>query len=242
MGPLRQLQLVIALLVPALSAIAWGALLKLAGRPQQQIVLSMARIVGRLGPALAGTPVICRQREYLSAAPAVILFNHQSGLDPVIVASLLQHPVTGIAKEELGRNPLLGPLLRLSGNLFIKRGAGWKEQLLPQAERSVKQGFSIVIAPEGTRIQHGSTGAFRLGAFAIAQHCNLPVIPIVIHNSGTRLPPRSSRLQPGPVYVSVLEPSYIPAELDLQQAADEMKQRYDACLQQGFTDNRQPVA
>lgn len=238
MGLLRQLQLAFALLIPALSAISWGALLKLAGHNQQHIVLAMARIVGRLGPTLAGTPVICHHPEHLSTAPAVILFNHQSGLDPVIVASLLQHPVTGIAKEELGRNPLLGPLLRLSGNLFIKRGAGWKEQLLPQAERAVKQGFSIVIAPEGTRVQHGKTGIFRLGAFAIAQHCNLPVIPIVIHNSGTRLPPRSSHLRPGPVYVSVLEPSRIPAEMDLQDAANEMKQRYDACLQQGYSDNR----
>ncbi len=232
LGPLR---LVIALVIPALSAIFWGTLLKITGRSQQQIVLAMARIVGKMGPALAGTPVICPNKDRLLHSPAVILFNHQSGLDPVIVASLLQHPVTGIAKQELAANPLLGPLLRLSGNLFIKRGEGWKEQLLPQAERCIQQGFSIVIAPEGTRIKGGGTGSFRLGGFAIAQHCNIPVIPIVIHNSGTRLPPKSNQLRPGPVYVSVLEPIYIPKDMDLQQAAEETRQRYDDCLSQGFT-------
>ncbi|MEE2729849.1 MAG: lysophospholipid acyltransferase family protein [Pseudomonadota bacterium] len=241
MGPLRTLQLLTAVLLPALCAILWGTLLRLLGRPQQQIVLTMARTVGRLGPTLAGTPVICHQREHLGLSPAVILFNHQSGLDPVIVASLLIHPVVGIAKEELGHNPLLGPLLRLSGNLFIKRGEGWKEQLLPQAQQAVEQGFSIVIAPEGTRSRREQTGDFRLGAFAIARHCGLPVIPIVIHNSGSRLPPRSTRLRPGPVYVSVLEPGHIPAEMDLQQAAIEMKQRYDRCLAQGHPAAPQPL-
>lgn len=242
MGLLRTLRLIIALLIPALCAIALGAGLRLLGHSQQRIVLSMARLVGKLGPALAGTPVICPDSATLATtSPAVILFNHQSGLDPVIVASLLRHPVTGIAKAELADNPLLGPLLRLSGNLFIKRGEGWKEQLLPQAERSVAEGFSIVIAPEGTRTRNGNTGPFRLGAFAIAQHCSLPIIPIVIHNSGTRLPARSTKLQPGPVYVSVLKPIHIPADMDLQQAANEMKQRYDACLAQGFSPDQPSV-
>jgi len=239
MTVLRALHLAIALLIPALVAITWGGLLRLRGCSQQHIVMTMARLVGYLGPRLAGTPIHASNAQRLARQPAVIVFNHQSGLDPVVVASLLRHPVTGIAKQELADNPLLGPLLQLSGNIFIRRGEGWKQQLLPQAKQRIAEGFSIVIAPEGTRISKTNAGParpglFRLGAFAIAQHCQIPLIPIVIHNSGARLPPRSTQLRAGPVYVSVLPATLVAETTDLQEAAKEMQQRYEHCLAQGF--------
>lgn len=231
---LRLLHLSLALTLPALCAIAWGGLLRLAGRPQSHIVSSMARLVGYLGPKLAGLQIQCDHPERLLRGPAVIVFNHQSGLDPVIVASLVHGSVTGVAKQGLARNPLLGPLLRLTGTLFVRRGEGWEQQLLPQAEARIRQGYSIIIAPEGTRSPASGIGPFRLGAFAIARHCRLPIIPIVIHNSRDCLPARSTQLRPGRVYVSVLEPCPIAPNIDLQQAAKEMEQRYETCLAQGF--------
>ena len=239
---LRPLHLGLALLIPALSAIALGAIMALCRRPQAQIVRRMARWVGTLGPALAGVRVHTHGESHLQHTPAVILFNHQSGLDPVIVASLLRNPVTGVAKQAFAHNPLLGPLLRLTGSLFVSRGDGWERTLLPQAEARIQQGFSIVIAPEGTRHHHGGVGPFRLGAFAIARHCGLPLIPIVIHNSGQRLPPRSTQLRPGPVYVSVLEPVFLPPDTDLAQAADDMEHRYARALAAGHPAADQPGA
>jgi len=238
---LRPLHLILALIIPAISAITWGSLLKLCGRPPASIVRSMTRIVGCLGPRLAGLTIHCEHQKHLNSSPAVLLFNHQSGLDPVIVAALISSSVnhgsvTGVAKQSLARNPLLGPLLRLTGSLFVTGGEGWEQQLLPQAVARVAAGFSIAIAPEGTRRYGGGSpvGSFRPGAFAIARHCQIPIIPIVIHNSGERLPPRSTQLRPGPVYVSVLEPWQIGREADLKQTAQEMERRYAVCLAQGF--------
>lgn len=238
---LRPLHLILALIIPAISAIAWGSLLKLCGRPPASIAKAMTRVVGCLGPRLAGLTLHCEHPQRLNTGPAVFIFNHQSGLDPVIVAALIsssarQGGVTGVAKQSLAHNPLLGPLLRLTGSLFVTRGEGWEQQLLPQATARMAVGCSIVIAPEGTR-SYGKglrVGSFRLGAFAIARHCQIPIVPIVIHNSGTRLPPRSAQLRSGPVYVSVLEPYKIDPELDLQQAATKMEHTYDDCLAQGF--------
>jgi len=234
MAILRPLQLLLALLLPAVCALAWCGLLKLLGRSHQQIVLAMARIVGGMGLRLAGIRLQVAQQQRLQQGPVVLIFNHQSGLDPAIMAALVQQPVLGVAKQQLARNPLLGPLLRLSGNLFVQRGEGWKQQLLPQATTAVAAGYSIVMAPEGTRSGNQQTGPFRLGAFAIAQHCRIPIVPVVIHNSGQRLPPRSRHLQPGPVCVSVLPACTVPADQDLVQAAREMQQRYERSLAQGF--------
>lgn len=231
---LRLLHLSLALVVPALTAILCGALLRLLGQSNARIAQVMAWLVGRMGPALAGLRIQCEQASRLHCGPAVILFNHQSGLDPVIVASLLRGSVTGVAKQGLAHNPLLGPLLRLTGSLFVRRGDGWEDQLLPQAEARIRQGFSIVIAPEGTRGTGQGVGPFRLGAFAIARHCQIPVIPVVIHNSAQRLAARSTQLHPGPVYVSVLPPMQIEPTTDLKQAAQEMEQCYVRWLAQGY--------
>lgn len=244
MPVLRLLHLSLALLIPALVAITWGSLLRLRGHSQQSIVMAMSRLVGKLGPYLAGTPIQVEHPEHLNPQPAVLIFNHQSGLDPVIVAALLRQPVVGVAKQQLASNPLLGPLLRLSGTLFVRRGQGWQQQLLPQASQRIAAGFSIVIAPEGTRTTPTGAaasvpGPFHLGAFAIARHCQVPLIPIVIHNSGSRLPPRSTQLQPGPVYVSVLPATYVSPQTDLQAAATEMQHRYETCLAQSVDHDHQ---
>ena len=95
MPVLRLLHLSLALLIPALVAITWGSLLRLRGHSQQSIVMAMSRLVGKLGPCLAGTPIQVEHPEHLNPQPAVLIFNHQSGLDPVIVAALL--PRSGFA-------------------------------------------------------------------------------------------------------------------------------------------------
>jgi putative phosphoserine phosphatase/1-acylglycerol-3-phosphate O-acyltransferase len=238
---IRLLHLCIALLIPALLAIAVGLVmtgyLMLLGHrsPRHQVIRAMARIVGALGPSLAGLRIHCQHPERLQTTPAVYLFNHQSGLDPVIVCSLLPTDVVGVAKQPLARNPLLGPLLRLTNSIFVEKGLGWKHHLLLQAGVRLQQGFSIVIAPEGTRIrdqdgQQSRLGTFKLGAFAIAQHYQLPLTPIVIHNSGQRLPAKSTQLRPGVVNVSILDSRYVEPDEDIEKVAREMEQRYANCL------------
>lgn len=237
---IRPIHLLAALLIPALSAIVTGLLVSLFSRNLATRVNAISRVVSLLGPTLAGLSLSCKNAHYLEEnRPAIFIFNHQSGLDPVIVCALLKNNVVGVAKPALASNPILGPLLRLTGTLFVDKGQQQKgtlprKDLLKVAQERMSEGFSIAIAPEGTRIHNKSVGQFRLGAFEIAQSSGRPLVPIVIHNSGERLAPKSNQLKPGLVQITVLPPCYIQQEHDLTQLAQQMETHYENCLAAGY--------
>jgi putative phosphoserine phosphatase/1-acylglycerol-3-phosphate O-acyltransferase len=167
---------------------------------------------GELGTALAGVHVTVSGEEHLwSRRPAVFLFNHQSGIDPLIVCKLLRRDFVGIGKQELRSYPVIGQLFELAGTIFIDR-ANHTEALkaLEPAIESLRHGLSIAIAPEGTRSLGPRPGRFKKGAFRIAMAAGVPVVPIVIHNAVDALPKHGVVIRPASVEVTVLPP--VPTE------------------------------
>jgi putative phosphoserine phosphatase/1-acylglycerol-3-phosphate O-acyltransferase len=227
MRVVRTLHLLVALVVPALLGIFTGMLVALLSRDRRRTLNAVATVVGWLAPRLAGLriEVDAASQAHLQR-PAVITFNHQSGLDPVILCALLQRDVVGVAKDSLRRNPLLGPLLRVTGSIFLGAREERRERVLAQASAVLAQGLSIVIAPEGTRVHNGAVGSFHTGACLLAQRCHVPLVPVVIFNSGERLAPRSRELFPGPVRVRVLAPRRISEDDDIEQATRALEQSY----------------
>jgi putative phosphoserine phosphatase/1-acylglycerol-3-phosphate O-acyltransferase len=149
-----------------------------------------------------------RGEENLTAQrPAVFLFNHRNNFDIFIVAALVKDNWTGIAKKELETNLLVGPLGKLMDAAFIDRAdtASAVAGLKP-IEAAARKGLSIVVAPEGTRLDTQSVGPFKKGAFRVAMATGLPVVPIVIRNSESVAGRNSSTLHPGTVDVAVLPP------------------------------------
>ena len=235
MSVIRSLHLLFALVIPAVLGIITGAIWALLTRDRRRTANAIASVVGWLAPRLAGLRIECTQRDLLAQRPAVVVFNHQSGLDPVILCTLLRRDVVGVAKPSLARNPLLGPLLRLPGTIFLGEKSERRAQVLKQAQALLDSGLSIVMAPEGTRVLPGSNspvGHFRSGACELAQRCGVPLLPIVIHNSGERLAARGRELFPGTVRITVLPPRRIAGDADIEQATRELEQDYVAALAQ----------
>ncbi|MEV0250397.1 HAD-IB family hydrolase [Nocardia sp. NPDC050712] len=156
--------------------------------------------------------------------PAVFLFNHQSQFDVIIVPKVLAGGVTGIGKKELTKNPVFGPLMRFVGVTFIDRkdAVGTRAALEPVV-RTLRDGLSIAIAPEGTRSYTPEVGPFKKGAFHIARQAGVPVIPIVIRNAGEISWRDSMIARRGTVDVALLPPidvgAWDPAALDDEVAA-----------------------
>jgi putative phosphoserine phosphatase/1-acylglycerol-3-phosphate O-acyltransferase len=139
--------------------------------------------------------------------PAVFLFNHRNNFDIFIVAALVKDNWTGIAKKELESNPLVGPLGKLMDAAFIDRtDTASAVAALAPIEEAARKGLSILVAPEGTRLDTQSVGPFKKGAFRIAMATGLPVVPIVIRNSESVAGRNSTTLHPGTVDVAVLPP------------------------------------
>ncbi len=161
-----------------------------------------------LSNALTGVEVQIEGEEYLwSHRPAVFIFNHQSGIDSLLMARLVRRDVVGVAKEEVKDMPVFGQLAQLAGTVFVQRGDREKAvESLHSAEEAVRQGLSIMIAPEGTRSATKRLGAFKKGAFRMAMATGVPIVPIVLKNALDALPRHGLVVRPATVEVVVHPP------------------------------------
>jgi len=139
--------------------------------------------------------------------PAVFIFNHRNQADPVISGALVRDNWVGVGKKELASDPIMGTLGKLLDTAFIDRDdAASAVETLHQVEERAKKGLSIVMAPEGTRLDTTSVGPFKKGAFRIAMAVGIPIVPIVIRNAEIVAARDSMTMNPGTVDVAVFPP------------------------------------
>lgn len=160
------------------------------------------------GSRVAGVKIQVVGAHHLEAArPAVLVFNHQSAADILVMCMLIRRDFTAVAKQELRRNPLLGPCFAFAGVVFLDRfNTERAVAALQPAVETLHSGLSIAVAPEGTRSADERTGPFKKGAFRLAMAAKVPIVPIVIENAGDVMAPRSLRVRPGTVRMVVHEP------------------------------------
>jgi len=137
--------------------------------------------------------------------PAVFIFNHRNNFDPVITAALVRDNWTGVGKKELEKDPIVGTMGKLLDTAFIDRDdAGSAVESLHKIEEHAKKGLSVVVAPEGTRLDTTEVGPFKKGPFRIAMSAGIPIVPIVIRNAEMIAARDSATMNPGTVDVVVL--------------------------------------
>ncbi len=163
---------------------------------------------GEYGSALAGIKININGEQHLwEERPAVFLFNHQSAIDVLIIAKLLRRDFTAIAKQEIATNPLVGPVFRVADTVFVDRSHHERAvEALKPVVKTLHDGLSIAIAPEGTRSAGDKLGPFKKGPFHIAMQAEVPIVPIVIHNATDVLPKGGFFVRPTTVHVDVLPP------------------------------------
>lgn len=139
--------------------------------------------------------------------PAIFIFNHQSQLDAFVLGAVLRRDFTGVAKKQLEHDPIMGPVGYLADIAFIDRSntKAAVEQLQPVVE-AIQNGKSIAIAPEGTRSSTQRLLPFKKGPFHIAMQAEVPLVPIVIRNASSLMPPHTLVVKSGTVDVAVLPP------------------------------------
>ncbi len=147
-------------------------------------------------------------KENLSAArPAVFIFNHRNQVDPVITCALVRDNWVSVGKKELKSDPIAGLLGRLMETAFIDRDdTASAVEALHEVEERAKKGLSVVIAPEGTRVDTTAVGPFKKGPFRIAMAAGIPIVPIVIRNAEVVAARDSMTINPGTVDVAVFPP------------------------------------
>jgi len=167
--------------------------------------------------------VIGRERLY-EAGPAVIVANHLSLLD-ILVLFRLQSHFKWVSKIENFRVPVIGWNMRLCDYIPLRRGD--KQSTLAmfrQCDRALAGGSSILMFPEGTRSASGRLRAFNSGAFQIAARNRVPLQPIILRGTAEALPKRGFVLQGRhPITIEILDP--IPASEIADHEPEEMMVR-----------------
>lgn len=141
----------------------------------------------------------------LPTEPCVVVANHCSYLDGLLMKAALPARFSFVIKKEMVKVPLAGLLLRRIGSLFVDRAnrhAGGMDAR--RIMREAVEGKSLVFFPEGTFTHRVGLQGFHLGAFATAQRAGLPVIPVAIHGARRILRPNTPWPRPGKVEVEVL--------------------------------------
>jgi 1-acyl-sn-glycerol-3-phosphate acyltransferase len=135
----------------------------------------------------------------------LILVNHQSFLDPLLVQLGMARPVSWIGRENLFRVPLIGWIIRKTYSMPIKRESGGTA-IIRESVRRMQHGFLVGIYPEGTRTSDGSVGPFKPGFVAMIRRGKLPVYPVGIAGAFHALPRGAWFLRPRKVRVVFGEP------------------------------------
>lgn len=179
----------------------------------------VARATARLAATVAGLrPRLAGLR--LTDRPAVLISNHASWLDALILIAVCDRPITLTPKAALFGVPILGTVLRRLGYVPVERGSADVRLGSYQRMRDAAAGGDVIhVFPEGTITRQTGVRPFRLGAFRLAAECGVPIVPIAI--AGSRAALRDGEWWPSPaaIEVTVLEAIPTPGDSPAQISA-----------------------
>jgi 1-acyl-sn-glycerol-3-phosphate acyltransferase len=192
-----------ALLV-MMASVVWPAVVLLPGRQRRH------RFVRNAVRGFLWATDVPPQVEWEGELPdggVMIVANHASYLDALVITATIPGPLSFVAKEELAGQRVAGPFLRRLGTLFVRRidPKGGVEDTQHQLE-AARRGARIVSFPEGTLTRRPGLLGFHLSAFLVAGQAGIPVLPVTVR--GTRSILRGEQWFPrrGEIVVHVAKP------------------------------------
>ena len=153
-------------------------------------------------------PVTIHGRENVQPGTTyMFVANHLSLLD-ILVLFRLFYDFKWVSKAGIFGVPVIGWNMRLNGYIPLVRGNRDSViEMMARCERTLAQGSSLMMFPEGTRSASGELQAFKTGAFELASQAGVPIVPIVIQGTHDALPKHGFVLRgKHPITVTVLPP------------------------------------
>src|SRR2546423_2875691 len=167
-----------------------AALLLLAVLPDLARRRAAARAAARAFLRLVAMPLTVRFPEHLPPGQCVVVCNHASYLDGIVLTAALPPRFGFVIKREMATVPLAGVVLRRLGSEFVERfnrqrGAADARRVL----RNASTGHSLVFFPEGTFTRTPGLLKFHTGALVTAARVGCPLRPAVVRCTLRSLPP-----------------------------------------------------
>lgn len=131
------------------------------------------------------------------AAPSIIVSNHQSMLDSAVFMALSPKTIL-VSNGKVSSNPVIRKIYKWNGFITLENKDSINDEMI---RNYIKQGYSLVIFPEGKRNDHSSICRFHKGAFLLAQRYQLDIQPFIIHGLNVVLPKNSIQVFKGSITI-----------------------------------------
>lgn len=163
---------------------------------------------------------------------ALLVCNHQSFFDPILVTMALTRESSYMARDSLFRNRWFKRLIEHLNAFPVRRNEA-DLSAIKGALRRLKRGLVLVMFPEGTRTSDGQIAAMLPGLAAVAKKARIPIVPTLIDGMYQAWPRHGPLPGPGDVVIEYGQPIYPDeyADLDPQQLMDLIRRRLIAMQQ-----------
>jgi len=172
--------------------------------PYLRGIVIAARLVGRVEYRVHGEENLPSAQDMQRV---ILCPKHQSTWETLYFPSMTSHPLAYVFKKELLRIPIFGWCMGRLDMIHIdrsQRAQAWAK-VAEQGKILMERGTWIIMFPEGTRIERGKKGSYKVGAARLAVATDAHIIPIAV-TSGRCWPRRSFALRPGVIDVSIGKP------------------------------------
>jgi 1-acyl-sn-glycerol-3-phosphate acyltransferase len=193
-----------------------------------------ARFWSRVSLALAGVKLTVSGLDRVPVeGPVIYMGNHQGNFDILALTLAIPRRFSWLAKEELFRVPFFGGAMRRAGYIPLDRSDGRRAlKSIDAAARTIREGVSVVVFPEGTRTHDGNLLPFKKGGFILATRAAVPVVPFTINGSMNINPRNRFELHPGTISITFFEP--LLAEGTGNAARDTLLEQVRAAITRGL--------
>ncbi len=183
--------------------------------------------------AAAGMRLTVDGLERLPPSSCVLVANHASYLDGVVMTAALPPRFAFVIKREMDAVPLASRLLRRIGAHFVDRGNRHRGgQDARRVLRAAGRGEAMVFFPEGTFSKEIGLLRFHSGAFVTAARAGMPVVPAVIHGTRAAMPATRRLPRRAHLHVQVLEPVAVAPDGAAQDEAVRLRDAARAAILQ----------
>lgn len=171
-----------------------------------RIITAWSRLIIASARTICGIRYRLVGAENIPDKPCIVMSKHQSAWE-TLAFQIIFPPQVLVVKKELLRIPFFGWGLAMLSPIAIDRSTATRalKQIEEQGIERLKQGFWVIIFPEGTRMKPGTKGTYQPGGAWLAIHSDAIVLPVAL-NSGEFWGRKAFLKRPGTITVSIGRP------------------------------------
>lgn len=191
------------------------------------IINQVAHDWGKAVVHSTGSKVQVSGLEHIPEGAVLFVSNHQSNLDIPVLHGFIPNQKSFIAKIELANIPIFSKWMERQHAIFIDRSNPRQSlKAINEGISNLKNGYSMVIFPEGTRSKGAEMSEFKKGSLRLATKAKVPIVPVTIDGSYKILEANGNMIKPAEIKVTISKPIYTD-HLTKEEANDLSNQVYE---------------